>query len=110
MAKKRNFKKWTTEYPPTIDWNDYDVVEGSVIDHKEVKLSDGPVNVTVLELETGEQISIWQSAGLKHLTEIPVGAFVRIENKGMERSPKTKRMFRKFEILVDESTLPEELF
>ena len=110
MAKKRSYKKWVSEYPPTIDWNDYDVIEGFIVQHKEVNLSDGPVNVTVLELESGEQISIWQSAGLKHLTEVPVGAYVRIENKGMERSPKTKRMFRKFEILVDDSTLPEEPF
>jgi hypothetical protein len=92
------------DFAPRVNWDEVDILEGSIVENKLVTIGDLERKVIVLQSEDGFRYSVWQSVSLEPMFMLPVGTFVRIEYKGWETNPRTKRRFRKFLITFDPQT------
>jgi len=92
------------EYPPSVNWNETNEVVGKILMYKTVTLSNRDADCIILDCGKEGKRTIWRSAGLQALFDLPVGSFVKVRCLGMRKSPTTKRLFRSFEIFVRSSS------
>ncbi len=98
------WKKATGDFPVSVNWEETDVIEGTILRIDAVNTVNGMRNVMKVETDDGK-VAIWESAGLKPLFALVVGTKVRITNEGMQLNEKTKRRFRSFNVEYDEEDL-----
>ena len=95
MLKGRWVRISREQFAPSIDWEKTSMIEGVILQRKIVETGIGERNCIIVETN-GEKVTIWESAGLSSLFQLPPGTRVRITNEGLKLNPATKRRFRSF--------------
>ena len=95
------------DYAPPVKWDMVESIEGIMRENKVVRIGEFDRKVIVIEDKDGNRHSIWQSAALRPMFNLPVGVYLKIEFKGWETNSKTGRRFRKFLVTFDPETIKE---
>lgn len=97
------FQKLTRNQDPPHSFDMEPELEGVLVDKRE---NVGPNNskLFVIEKKGGKRVTVWGSAVLNDLMQIPKGSTVKIKYLGKTKNPKTGREFRGYDIQFDSDT------
>jgi len=102
------WKKATKNFPLSVNWEETEIIEGTILKIDAIGTVNGMRNVMSIDTDDSK-VAVWESAGLNTLFALTVGTKVRITNEGMKLNEKTQRRFRSFCVEYDDehSDIPE---
>lgn len=102
--------KWkdinSSEMYPTHDFEKDKVLEG-ILSEKKEKIGQNESKLYTIEKAGGDKVSVWGSAVLDALYNLPIGSLVRIEYLGKEKGQRGT-FYKNFRIQIDEETDPRQ--
>jgi hypothetical protein len=88
----------------SVDWKTVTNLQGNVSDRRTVEIAGKQRRCMTLSTENGELFTIWESAGLMPLFNLPQdGIYVEIRNLGLRTTKKGE--MRLFDIAIDDGQL-----
>lgn len=106
MTKWRKINE-ERNFPPTVDWDKTSEITGVIVRFKETEIEGDKRRCAIIKTENGE-VTVWHSARLEPLFNLPEGQYVRIVFNGWEKLKAGKRL-RSFDVFVPEPDY-EKLF
>lgn len=95
------WKEAKGDFPPFIDWEEMNPVEGKILSKKAIKVQGEPCNIMRIKTKDGEY-TISESAGLRPLFALEDGTIVKITYEGKKKNPNTGRTFNAFKVEYEE--------
>jgi hypothetical protein len=88
----------------SVDWKELTELQGNISDRRIVIVDGKQRRCMTLSTEKGELFTIWESAGLMPLFNLPQdGMYVEIKNLGLRKTKKGE--MRLFDIAIDDGQM-----